>query len=46
MVMGGDARYLWRHSIAARRSDVVDGRGIERDRRVSLTFRTVLPTGG
>lgn len=46
MVISGDARYVWRHSIAARRSDVVDGRRIERDRRVSLTFRTVLPTGG
>jgi alkylated DNA repair dioxygenase AlkB len=42
MVMTGEARYAWRHSIAARRSDVVDGRRIERDRRVSLTFRTVL----
>jgi len=42
MVMTGDARYVWRHSIAARKSDVVDGRRIERGRRVSLTFRTVL----
>jgi alkylated DNA repair dioxygenase AlkB len=42
MVMSGDARYVWRHSIAARRSDVVGDRRVERDRRVSLTFRTVL----
>ena len=42
MVMSGDARYVWRHSIAPRKSDVIDGRRVRRDRRVSLTFRTVL----
>lgn len=42
MVMTGDARYAWRHSIAARKSDIVEGRRMERGRRVSLTFRTVL----
>jgi alkylated DNA repair dioxygenase AlkB len=42
MVMSGAARYMWRHSIAGRRADVIDGRRIERGRRVSLTFRTVL----
>ena len=46
VVMSGDARYRWRHSIAARKADVVDGRRIERGRRVSLTFRTVVVEGG
>ena len=42
MVMSGDARYAWRHSIAARKSDLIAGRRFQRGRRVSLTFRTVL----
>lgn len=46
MVMSGDARYKWRHSIAARKTDTLDGRRIERSRRVSLTFRTVVVAGG
>lgn len=46
LVMSGDARYRWRHSIAPRSSDVLGGRRIERQRRVSLTFRCVVPSGG
>ena len=40
MLMSGDSRYGWRHSIAARKSDR-DTSGVlrERSRRVSLTFR-------
>jgi alkylated DNA repair dioxygenase AlkB len=34
----GDARYNWRHGIAARKSDY----GIKRGRRVSLTFRKMI----
>lgn len=40
--LAGDARYVWRHSIAARRHDVLDGRRRLRQRRVSLTFRRVI----
>jgi alkylated DNA repair dioxygenase AlkB len=42
LVFAGEARFEWRHSIRARRSDTVDGVRIARGRRVSLTFRTVL----
>jgi alkylated DNA repair dioxygenase AlkB len=41
-VMTGPARYDWRHSIAARKSDPGAGARIPRSRRVSVTFRTVL----
>jgi alkylated DNA repair dioxygenase AlkB len=42
-VMTGPARYDWRHGIAARRSDARPGGRAARGRRVSVTFRTVLP---
>jgi alkylated DNA repair dioxygenase AlkB len=42
LVMAGEARYRWRHGIAARKSDTYEGRTVRRGRRVSLTFRTVL----
>jgi len=42
LVMSDQARYEWRHGIAARKSDVHAGRRVARGRRVSLTFRTVL----
>ncbi|GIJ71061.1 alpha-ketoglutarate-dependent dioxygenase AlkB [Virgisporangium ochraceum] len=42
-VMTGPSRYEWRHAIAARRSDPAPGGGrVQRGRRVSVTFRTVL----
>lgn len=42
-VMTGPARYDWRHGIAARKSDPGPGTRTPRGRRVSVTFRTVLP---
>ena len=39
--LSGEARLEWRHSIAARKTDIVDGQRAARSRRVSLTFRTV-----
>ncbi len=42
VVMQGDARYVWKHSIPPRKKDTYEGRVIERSRRVSLTFRTIL----
>ena len=42
LVLSGDARYLWQHCIPARKSDVVQGVKIERSRRLSVTFRSVL----
>lgn len=43
VVLQGPARYGWKHAIPARRSDMIDGFKVERERRVSLTFRTVIP---
>lgn len=42
LVMKGDARYLWKHSIAARKTDTIDGLILKREKRISLTFRKVL----
>ena len=42
VMMQDQARYAWKHSIAARKKDTYQGRVIERQRRVSLTFRYVL----
>ena len=41
LVLSGDARYLWQHSIPARKTDRHKARIIPRARRVSLTFRTI-----
>jgi alkylated DNA repair dioxygenase AlkB len=41
IVLSKDARYLWKHSIAARKSDGYNNLRFCRERRVSLTFRTV-----
>ena len=38
LALSGDARYVWKHRIMARK---IDG-GSRRGRRVSLTFRTVI----
>ncbi|MCK2242406.1 MULTISPECIES: alpha-ketoglutarate-dependent dioxygenase AlkB [unclassified Crossiella] len=43
LLLSGDARYKWSHGIPGRKRDVVDSRALTRGRRVSLTFRTVLP---
>ena len=42
LVLSGDARYLWQHSIAGRKTDRFNGQTIQRTRRISLTFRKVL----
>lgn len=39
ILMTGKARYSMTHCIENRKSDVVNGRTIARDRRISLTFR-------
>lgn len=42
LLLSKDARYKWSHGIPARKSDNVNGIKLPRDRRVSLTFRTVI----
>lgn len=42
IVLRGEARYEWNHGIAKRKSDKWQGEIIKRERRVSLTFRTVI----
>lgn len=41
VLMHGDARWQWRHGIAKRRTDTWNGQKISRQRRVSITFRTI-----
>ena len=41
MVLSGEARYAWFHSISGRKIDKVEGDFNFRRRRVSLTFRSV-----
>lgn len=41
LVLSGSARYEWWHGIAQRVTDVVEGRVLQRGRRVSLTYRRV-----
>lgn len=36
------ARYEWKHGIVARKSDAINGKRIQRERRLSLTFRKVI----
>ncbi len=38
LILKDDARYKWKHGIAARKSD----NGVKRQRRISLTFRKVI----
>jgi alkylated DNA repair protein alkB family protein 8 len=40
-LMTGDARYLWKHGIAYRKSDMINGELRSRERRVSLTLRKI-----
>lgn len=42
ITLSGAARYKWTHAIPARKSDMVNGFKIERERRISLTFRSVI----
>lgn len=41
LILSGEARYDWKHAIAARKSDRAQGRKIDRMRRLSVTFRNV-----
>ena len=41
LVLKGDARHLWTHSIPSRKTDVFEGQKHTRSRRISLTFRTM-----
>jgi len=41
VVLSGTVRNVWEHGIARRLKDIVDGRPINRGRRVSITFRDV-----
>jgi len=40
-IMSGDSRYKWCHSIPIKKNDIVNNSKIQRDRRISLTFRNV-----
>jgi alkylated DNA repair dioxygenase AlkB len=42
LVVSGESRYDWQHTIKARKSDVYEGEKRIRNRRVSLTFRNVI----
>lgn len=42
IVMQGEARDKWKHGIAKRKTDNFQGQLLKRERRVSLTFRTVI----
>lgn len=42
IVLSGEARYKWKHAIPARKSDIVDGMKLDRQRRFSVTFRKVI----
>ena len=41
-VLTGDARWIWTHEIPARKSDIINGKKIFRDNRISITYRTVV----
>lgn len=45
VLLKGPGRYDWTHEIPARKSDLVGGARMMRDRRISLTFRKVIHTG-
>jgi alkylated DNA repair dioxygenase AlkB len=42
VVLSEDARYRWQHGIVGRKRDKIGGLEFSRERRVSLTFRSVL----
>ncbi|WP_084454391.1 alpha-ketoglutarate-dependent dioxygenase AlkB [Algoriphagus terrigena] len=42
VVLKEDARYLWTHGIAGKKTDQFKGQKYERDTRISLTFRNVI----
>ncbi|RLN73123.1 hypothetical protein BBJ28_00002787 [Nothophytophthora sp. Chile5] len=40
-VMSGASRYEWTHAIVPRTFDVIDGQQVDRQRRLSITFRKI-----
>lgn len=40
-VMSGESRYKWEHAICPRTFDVIDGKQVNRQRRLSITFRKI-----
>lgn len=42
LVLSGEARYHWMHTITARKSDIIDNVEVPRERRLSLTFRNMI----
>ena len=46
VILTGEARYKWKHSIPARLTDKVHDTTIRRDRRISVTCRTVIVKEG
>jgi len=44
IVLTAEARHHWTHAIRPRRTDLVQGEKIPRQRRLSLTLRTILPS--
>lgn len=45
VIFSHDARYRWKHGIAARKTDRHEGQIIQRSRRISLTFRNMILGG-
>ena len=43
LILTGDARYQWRHGIDKRKTETGKSSQRQRQRRLSLTFRTVIP---
>ena len=41
ITLSAEARYKWTHAIPARKSDIIDGMKVPRERRISITFRKV-----
>lgn len=41
-VLQEDARYKWKHCIPNRKSDLINGIRVPRERRISLTFRKII----
>jgi hypothetical protein len=41
LVLSDEARYVWEHGIAGRKKDVWQGVPVQRQRRLSVTFRTL-----
>jgi alkylated DNA repair dioxygenase AlkB len=42
LILKGESRFEWKHGIPARKADDVGGTWVQRERRVSLTFRNVV----